>query len=983
MNVGIDIGSTTIKLVAVNDQKEMVYKRYERHFSKIDQKLRELLIDFQKNTDEEIVKVTMTGSAGMDLADVMDITFIQEVIAATYAVQRLDSNIKSVIEIGGEDVKVIFLGETIEQRMNSACAGGTGAFIDQMAKLLNMTPTELNACAKESDHLYPIASRCGVFAKTDIQSLINQGISKENIAISIFQAVVNQTIAGLAQGKQFDKKVCFLGGPLTFQSELRKRFIETLKLGEEDYILPEDSQYYIAYGCSLYAYDQEGKSISDLIDSIGNRKSKSTDYRLEPLFKNQIELSDFHDRHGKEDIKHVELSSYSGKISIGIDAGSTTTKMVVIGENNELLHHYYGYNKGNVVDVVKSEMINIMSSLHDNVSVESVGVTGYGEALIKKALHADYGEVETMAHLEAAKFFEPNVDYIIDIGGQDMKCMSLKGDAIESMILNEACSSGCGSFISTFATSLGYEVHDFAKIALNAQRPADLGSRCTIFMNSSVKQAQKEGATVEDISAGLGMSVIKNALYKVMRVNHGSELGENIVVQGGTFHNDAILRAFEKETQANVVRPSIAGLMGAFGIALLARKHQTLAFSSVKTLEDIQGLTMQSKTAYCKICPNQCLLTITTFSDKERYITGNRCERGLGFKEKKESFNAYAFKLDYFKKEDIGGPIVNASGLEIGMPMVLNMYENLPFWKGFFHQLGVKVHISDYTTKAMYEKGQYSIPSDTACYPAKVVHGHIESLIDQGVSKIFYPSIVYNFREKEYPKNHYNCPIVASYPEVIANNVDRLEGATFVNPYITLNDPKPFAKVMVPELAKLGINVSKKAIMAAYSFGMEQYSVYKNALDAYTKEAMVFAKDKGKSMIVLAGRPYHVDPEINHGIMDLLTSLDVVVLTEDGLSPHGDHNVAKVLNQWSYHTRLYDAAKWVVDQKDESLQLVQLVSFGCGLDAITTDEVKRILEEDGKVYTQLKIDEMSNLGAVKIRLRSLLATMKVRGDQRG
>ncbi len=973
MNIGIDIGSTTIKLVCIDDDNHILFKTYTRHFSKVNEYLVTIFAELMASIELDEVKISITGSAGMDIAEQLAIEFTQEVIAATVAVQKFQPHTDAVIEIGGEDVKVIFFGRTIEQRMNSTCAGGTGAFIDQMSKLLNITPQELNEIAKDHHKVYPIASRCGVFAKTDIQALLNQGVLKENIAISIFQAVVNQTIAGLAQGREFKGNICFLGGPLTFFSELRKQFIKTLKLKPNEVIFPENSEYYMALGCAMNARDLAPVKIQDIRKKLSSERIFSAvTNRLAPLFNTAAEKQEFLARHHQSDAQRIALGNYAKNIYIGIDAGSTTTKMIAIGENNEILYTYYQYNYGSVIDVVKEQLLHILNHKNPASAVHSVGVTGYGEELIKAAFNLDIGEVETIAHFEAAKHFMPEVDFIIDIGGQDMKCLKISNGAIESIVLNEACSSGCGSFISTFANSLNYTVEEFSQLALEAKSPVDLGSRCTIFMNSSVKQAQKEGADIEDIAAGLAISVVKNALYKVLRINSAADLGQNIVVQGGTFYNDAILRVFELETGTSVVRPSIAGLMGAFGIALLAKQHASDS-TSMLPYADIKEFAAESVITTCRRCSNNCSLTISKFSNGNKYISGNRCELGLGLSTRNETYDVSKFKLEYLKK-------LNSSKhpQRIGIPMVLNMFENLPFWVAFFNNLEVEVVCSSFSTRETYEMGQHTIPSDTVCYPAKVVHGHIEELLDANLETIFYPCIVYNFKEKQHPKNHYNCPVVASYPEVINNNVSRLKNVRYINPYLSLNEKKVFTKVIKPELESMGISKSTREIKLAYETGIKEYQKYKQAIVEYGQKALEFARKNNKKIIVLAGRPYHMDPEINHGITDLLSSLDIITLTEDCVASLADHSLSQVLNQWTYHTRLYDAAKYVAESDYQGIQLVQLVSFGCGLDAITSDETKRILESRGKIYTQIKIDEMSNLGAVKIRLRSLVSTMNER-----
>ncbi len=973
MKIGIDVGSTTVKLVCYDQTNTILFKRYERHFSKIEQTLLTLLNDAQQQLQFDSARICMAGSAGMDIALRCGITFTQEVIAATLAVETYLPQVDAVIEIGGEDVKVIFFDAVIDQRMNSTCAGGTGAFIDQMATLLDVTVEQLNQMAHRADRIYPIASRCGVFAKTDIQALINQGAKRDNIALSIFQAVVNQTIAGLAQGRTFKGNICFLGGPLTFFSALRLRFKETLELADQNIVFPDDSEYYIAMGCGLFAESEQPLDYQTLVDRLQDKSHLLMQtHRLDALFDSTEQRQAFNERHYREDLLKKSLTDYVGPVAIGIDAGSTTTKFIVIGEDDELLYTHYTYNKGSVIETVKTQLIAIMEQLNKHAYISCAGVTGYGEELIKAAFALDVGEVETIAHFTGAKHFMPEVDFIIDIGGQDMKCLKIGHGQIESIILNEACSSGCGSFISTFANALGHKVEDFANLALAAQKPVDLGSRCTIFMNSSVKQAQKEGAKVEDISAGLAISVVKNALYKVLRMNSAADLGEHIVVQGGTFYNDAILRAFEKETAAKCIRPSIAGLMGAFGIALIAKQRQ-VGPSRILSLADIRQLTYQNKNAHCKRCHNNCALTITSFSNGSRYISGNRCELGLGLAKRNDLPDMFKYKLNALtamntaEHDDV-----------VGMPFVLNNYENRAFWVGFFDALNIQVVFSPPSDKQLYELGQHTIPSDTACYPAKVIHGHLEWLFNAAVKRVFYPSIVYNFKEKLHPKNHYNCPVVASYPEVVQNNIDRLSEVLYANPYITLNDERAFCKVMYGALNKLGLKRHKAAIKRAFRQGMADYKSYKQAVIDFGQAALERAVANGEKVIVLCGRPYHLDPEIHHGINDLITGLGAVVLTEDSVAHLSDHSASTVLNQWTYHTRLYDAAKYVAEADYPYIQLVQLVSFGCGLDAITTDEVSKILIDHNKVYTQIKIDEMSNLGAVKIRLRSLLATMEDR-----
>ncbi|NPE22598.1 MULTISPECIES: acyl-CoA dehydratase activase-related protein [unclassified Fusibacter] len=970
MKIGIDIGSTTIKLVALDFEDKVIYKNYIRHKSQVDETVIYLIKDYLSKGHTQDVTLSVTGSAGLGLSEALSIPFVQEVIAGTKVVLARNPETDVVIELGGEDQKIIFLGDSVEQRMNGACAGGTGAFIDQMAQLLNLNATELNELAKKHTKIYPIASRCGVFAKTDLQALLNQGIALEDLAASIFQAVVNQTIAGLAQGRVIAGNICFLGGPLTFLSELRERFIATLNL--KNGVLPADSEFYVAIGAAMlikpdWAFDV--RSIIEKIESKGHRTGQNN--RLNALFETEEERIAFNKRHSEDSLTYASLSDFTGDVVIGIDAGSTTTKLVVISPEGTLLYQKYIYNEGKVITLIKSALLEVYSMMGDRCRVISSGVTGYGESLIKKAFNIDLGEVETLAHYEAAKFFNKDVDFVLDIGGQDMKSFKIRNGVIESILLNEACSSGCGSFISTFANGLGYDVSSFAQRGLYGTSPVDLGTRCTIFMNSNVKQAQKEGASIEDLSAGLSMSVIKNALYKVIRLDQREKLGENIVVQGGTFYNDSVLRAFELETGTNVVRPKISGLMGAFGIALLALKASKRP-SSIKSRIEIEALSFKSTTVHCNKCENNCLLSISTFNNGDKEVHGHRCERGIGITEVGDTFNMFDYKLNLiqtYRKR-------NGHRETIGIPLVLNMYENLPFWSTFFHTLGYGVVASEPSTKAVYEMGQYTIPSDTVCYPGKLIHGHMETLLKQKTDYIYYPCMTYNFKEKEHPKNHYNCPVVAYYPEVIANNVDSICRSTYITDYIGLHDKKSFVRQMSATLKKMNYSGSRREVEKAYQLGMKAYFEFKGKIIDRGSETLDHARQSGKKAIVLAGRPYHIDPEVNHGLSQLLSMMGVVTLTEDSISHLKNHKDPTVLNQWTYHTRLYDAAKFVSESEGINLSLVQLVSFGCGLDAITVDETKKILESSGKVYTQIKIDEMSNLGAIKIRLRSLLATME-------
>lgn len=971
--VGIDIGSTTIKAVVLNDNDEMIFKTYLRHKSSITNSLIKLLNDLEVSFKDEKMYFNFTGSAGMHLSSGIKSQFTQEVISATLALQHEGDDFDVCIELGGEDAKIIFFdGNNIEQRMNGTCAGGTGAFIDQMATLIDVTTPELNELAKTYDKIYPIASRCGVFAKSDIQPLLNQGAKHNNIAVSIYQAIVNQTIAGLSQGRKIKGRVAFLGGPLTFASELRKRFIETLDL--KDVYVPENGEVFVAFGAALGANEEllsVGKLRNIILDyeKKDKRKMKKS---LGPLFETKADLDEFTARHAKADLKEIDIKSYTGNAYLGVDAGSTTTKLILLSENNEILYYFYSHNKGNPVDMVKGSLYEIYDLIDGlDITIKSAYSTGYGEELIKHAFDLDGSEVETICHYKAARYFKDDVEFIIDIGGQDMKCFKITDGVITSIILNEACSSGCGSFIETFSTSLGYEIKDFANLAIEARDPVDLGSRCTVFMNSGVKQAQAEAASTSDISAGLAYSVVKNALYKVIRaVDVRRELGDKIIVQGGTFYNNAVLRAFEKEIGLEVIRPSIAGLMGAFGAALESKKSIKKT-SSILTKIQLDNFKYKTRTANCNKCNNFCHLTINIFNNK-KYISGNRCERGAGIESARlNNPNLYLYKYDKVlsyksdqNKEYIG---------KIGIPLVLNMYENIPFWFTFFNELNFEVEYSDRSTKAIYELGQDSIPSDTACYPAKIVHGHIENLVKKDIDYIFYPNMPFNFLEKEHQDNDYNCPVVAFYPEVIGANMENIDLNKFLDPYVSLNNRKFFIKNLEKCFGKK-LKLSKKNVGLAFDKALKEYKDFRIDVLEKGQDALDFAKENNKNIILLAGRPYHIDPEINHGIPKLLQSLDIVVLSEDSVNRSADKTHVNVLNQWTYHTRLYDSAKFIGEI--ENANMIQLVSFGCGLDAITSDEVERILKKSGKLYTQIKIDEVNNLGTVNIRVRSLLSTMK-------
>ncbi len=979
--VGIDIGSTTIKVVVLDEDDNIIYRTYDRHMSSISKALKDMFEDLKSNFGNQEMQFNFTGSAGLSLAKSIDAQFTQEVISATRALREYAGGVDVCIELGGEDAKIIFFdGANVEQRMNGTCAGGTGAFIDQMAALLDTDAAGVNELAKNYEKLHDIASRCGVFAKSDIQPLLNQGARKEDIAASIYQAIVNQTIGGLSQGKKIQGRVAFLGGPLTFSSELRRRFIEYLNL--EDVFTPEDGEIFVGIGAALEAADSP-VTIQSLIDRIQAYREQHSDdkqNRLEPLFQTEEEYEAFKERHAHATVERLDPDDYSGEAFLGIDAGSTTTKMLVISEDDRILYEYYAHNRGNPVDVARRALERMYEELHPGIIIKKAYSTGYGEELIKNAFKLDGSEVETICHYTAAKHFDPDVNFVVDIGGQDMKCFQVDDGLISSIILNEACSSGCGSFIETFSESMGYDIGDFSELALEAGEPVDLGSRCTVFMNSSVKQAQSEAANTEDISAGLAVSVVKNALYKVIRAHDVTEeYGENILVQGGTFRNDAVLRAFERETGVEVTRPNIAGLMGAFGAAMLAKEaaapnnHSTLLdHHALKTFE------YDTKRAVCRKCENRCPLTVNIFGDGSKYISGNRCEKGGNLNVSYEELpNLYLYKyeklLSYQPDED------KEYRATVGLPLALNMYENIPFWQPFFDHLGVRVVYSERSSKRLYEKGQDTVPSDTVCYPAKLVHGHIESLFEKEPDFIFYPNMPFNFREKTHGDNYFNCPIVAYYPEVVDANMSHLDMEAFNQPYLSLNNRKKFVDAIHKALSP-HLDVGKHALRKAYDAGIDAYRAFREDIQKEGERALEYAREHDLNAIVLAGRPYHIDPEVNHGIPKMIRSLNVVVLSEDSISHLAQQDPVDVLNQWTYHTRLYDAARAV--SAYENVNLVQLVSFGCGLDAITSDEVQQILERNGKVYTQVKIDEISNLGAVTIRLRSLLSTMEGR-DYRG
>ena len=983
--LGIDIGSTTVKVALLDMDDQLIFSDYERHYANIQETLSALLQKAHGIVGDCTVTPMITGSGGLTLAKHLDVPFVQEVISVSTALSFYAPQTDVAIELGGEDAKIIYFeGGNVEQRMNGICAGGTGSFIDQMAALIQTDASGLNEYAKNYKAIYPIAARCGVFAKTDIQPLINEGATREDLSASIFQAVVNQTISGLACGKPIRGHVAFLGGPLHFLSELKAAFIRTLNLDDEHAITPDNSHLFAAIGSALNYKEDVTASLTDMIKRLSaGIKMDFEVARLEPLFADQAAYDAFTKRHGNNHVETAELSTYKGNCYLGIDAGSTTTKIALVSEDGKLLYSFYSNNNGSPLATAIRSIQEIYEQLPADAHIVHSCSTGYGEALLKAALMLDDGEVETVAHYYAAAFFDPKVDCILDIGGQDMKCIKIKNQTVDSVQLNEACSSGCGSFIETFAKSLNYSVQDFAKEALFAKHPIDLGTRCTVFMNSKVKQAQKEGASVADISAGLAYSVIKNALFKVIKLSDAKDLGENIVVQGGTFYNDAVLRSFEKIAGVHATRPDIAGIMGAFGAALIAReRHEADYRTSMLTIEQINALSYTTKLARCQGCTNHCLLTINKFSDNRQYITGNRCERGLGKEKNKENIpNLFEYKnkriFDYTPLSAEEAPRGT-----VGIPRVLNMYENYPFWATFFTKLGFSVVLSPQSTRKIYELGIDSIPSESECYPAKLAHGHIAWLVHQNVDFIFYPAIPYERKEFPDANNHYNCPIVTSYSENIKNNVDEITNGNmrFYNPFMAFTSEETLSKQLVASFGAPEFAIPEAEIRDAVSEAWKELAVTHLEMQKKGEEVLRYMEETGRRGIVLAGRPYHVDPEINHGIPELINSYGICVLTEDSISHLGSlERPLIVMDQWMYHSRLYAAANYVKTRDD--LDLIQLNSFGCGLDAVTTDCVSDILTGSGKIYTCLKIDEVNNLGAARIRIRSLLSALRVKEKQ--
>ncbi len=982
VNLGIDIGSTTVKIVLLDKARNILFSAYKRHLANIQETLTELLSSATDALGNLIVHPMITGSGGLSLANHLEVPFNQEVIAVATALKDLAPQTDVAIELGGEDAKIIYFTGGLEQRMNGICAGGTGSFIDQMASLLKTDSTGLNEYAKDYKAIYPIAARCGVFAKSDIQPLINEGATKPDLAASIFQAVVNQTISGLACGKPIRGNVAFLGGPLHFLTELKNTFIRTLHLTEEQVIAPEHSHLFAAMGAAMNSKQEAEMSLNALTEQLSKGiKLEFEVSRMEPLFTSAEEYGDFLSRHSKHKVVQGDLAHYKGNCFLGIDAGSTTTKVALVGEDGSLLYSFYHNNNGSPLKTALRAVKEIYSLLPEDAKIVRSCSTGYGEALIKAALMLDEGEVETVSHYHAAAFFEPEVDCILDIGGQDMKCIKIKNGTVDSVQLNEACSSGCGSFIETFAKSLNYDVADFAKIALFAKNPIDLGSRCTVFMNSKVKQAQKEGASVADISAGLAYSVIKNALLKVIKLTDPRDLGKNIVVQGGTFYNDAVLRSFERISGCQAVRPDIAGIMGAFGAALIARKHYTGEATTMLDIDAINDLQFETSMVRCKGCTNSCLLTVSKFTGGRRFISGNRCERGLGKEKNKENIpNLYEYKNERLFGYTPLTPDKAKRGT-VGIPRVLNQYENYPFWFTFFTKLGYRVIVSPESSHKIYELGIESIPSESECYPAKLAHGHIAWLLKEQIKYIFYPCIPFERKEVPDASNHYNCPIVTSYGENIKNNVEELKNPsiTYQNPFMSFENKEILSKRLVEFFTKEN-HIPEAEIRAAVDAGWKELDAVRQDICKKGEEVLSYLAETGRKGIVLAGRPYHIDPEINHGIPELINSYGIAVLTEDSISHLGKvDRPTIVMDQWMYHSRLYRAASFVRTQKN--LELIQLNSFGCGLDAVTTDQVNDILTKSGKIYTVLKIDEVNSLGAARIRIRSLISAVKDRDEK--
>ena len=970
-SLGIDLGSTTVKVALLDETGKVLFSRYLRHGSKARDTLLLELNQVQAEFGDIEVCACMTGSSGLGLSKKANVHFVQEVESSFSAIKTLYPQTDCAVELGGEDAKIIFVTGGVEERMNGQCAGGTGAFIDQMATLLVVEPGELSEMASRAEKAYPIASRCGVFAKSDIQSILNQGASKEDVAKSIFYAVADQTIAGLAQGREIKGNVLFLGGPLHFLPALRDAFRDRLGLDEEHAFAPEEAPLFVAIGAARQAAKLSSpERLLDIVKRVGEASLGDEAVRGEPLFHDEKEYEDFLARHVDVNLVRQNIQDYEGPAYLGVDEGSTTTKVVLLGQDNQILYQSYQMNEGLPLDNLLARLKEIYALMSPRCEIVSSAVTGYGEDLIRSAFGVDYGLVETLAHLKAAAYFEPDVEFILDIGGQDIKCFRVKAGAIDSIMLNEACSSGCGSFLSSLAASMGYGLKEFVRLGYFAPSPVELGSRCTVFMNSSIKQAQREGASVEDISAGLSRSIVKNALYKVIRVAKAEDLGRKIVVQGGTFLNDAVLRAFEQEIGFEVIRPSIAGLMGAFGAALYAKEQG--GAKGLLSLEELEAFHYESQHLTCRGCTAHCPLSLLKFPGGKRFLSGNKCGKPEGKKDTSGIDNLFAWKRQRLSTRL---PSPSPPRGVVGLPMALCLYEQLPLWETFFVRLGFEVKVSPFSTRAMYRAGQKSIPSDTACYPAKLFHGHVDYLLEQKVDFIFYPSESYNVNEGR-GDNHFHCPVVAYYGELLKRNEARCDDTNFRDPFVLIDDVKATVKTLTQTLADFHVNPSE--VKAAFLEGIKALKEYREETKKEAEDIYVHAMAEHKPIVVLAGRPYHIDPEVSHGIDQLLTAMGVAVLSEDALR-FGPKIRPHVLNQWTYHARLFDAANYVSSHPE--MELVQLVSFGCGVDAITSDEVRSILEEKGRLYTQIKIDEIQNLGAVKIRLRSLLGAMEGRKNK--
>lgn len=973
--LGLDIGSTTVKIVAIDEAGSTVFSKYVRHFSEVRSKTSELLREAATFLSRDLCGLSMTGSGALSLAEEFGIPFIQEVVASSQAIRHQISDADVIIELGGEDAKLTYLTGGIDQRMNETCAGGTGAFIDQMAAFIRTDASGLNDLAERHQNIYPIASRCGVFAKTDILPLLNEGASREDVAASIMQAVVNQTVSGLARGRAIRGKVVLLGGPLTFLPSLRERFRLTLKEASE-IIHPDNAQNFVAFGAALHARENQEATLSlaNLSTVFERGGSAETSRRLPPLFSNDPEREAFQARHNRTRASFIPLEQASGEAWLGFDSGSTTIKAVLLDSDGNILFSSYGPNMGEPLTAAITILREIYSRKNEHLTIRAAGATGYGSALLAAALGVDNDEVETVAHYKAASYFEPRVSFILDIGGQDIKCMNIKNGVISRIQLNEACSAGCGSFIENFAASLNVPLPEFVQAALSARHPADLGTRCTVFMNSKVKQVQKEGAPIGDIAAGLCYSVIRNACYKVMKLANVDDLGEFVVAQGGAFANDALLRALELELGRPVIRPGISGLMGAFGAALIAKARGPAGeASTLLSMDRLESFTVKNSTARCGRCANSCLLTISRFQDKRRFVSGNRCERGAD-NAARSLPNLYAYKYRRLFEHYTPLALEEAPRGVIGIPRTLNIYENYPLWFTVFTKLGFRVELSAPSSKEIFYKGYETIPSQTVCYPAKLAHGHVLDLVEKGVSNIFYPCIPYEQKNFASQDGTYNCPVVTGYPELLANNLSALkeQDIDFMHQFLPL-DPSILPQRM--KAIPLFTDIPAWEMENAVREGFAEMEAFHADIEREGRKVLTKIAATGQPALVLAGHPYHIDPEVHHGISELITSCGMAVLTEDSvahLTP--DPGPLRVVDQWTYHSRLYRAGAFVAGT--ENIAVLQLISFGCGLDAITAEQLEELVSRRGRLYAQVKIDEGSNLGPAKIRIRSLLASMR-------